>query len=641
MSIPELDPQNQCLRIIIDTFHYAGVSSKNVTLGVPRLKEIINVATNLKTPSMTVYLQPHIAKDQQKAKSVHTELTFTTLKSVTAAVEIYYDPEPTSTIIEEDQEFVEAFFAIPDPEIEAKVHLLSPWVLRLELDRTKMLDRKLEMSHVASKIGEKFTTDLFLIWSEDNADKLIIRCRVVNTPEKMEELKDLQEDVFLRQLEHSLLNTVDLRGVPGINRVFLVRKDKTIILTDGTIQAKSKNLDDRRMILDDDQEWVLETDGINLKRALSVEGVDFTRTYSNNCYEIFEVLGIEAARAALLKELRGVIEFDGSYVNYRHLAILVDLMTNKGVLMAITRHGINRADTGALMRCSFEETVEILMEAAAMGEKDDCRGIAENVMFGQIAPMGTGAFDVALDMEMLKDVMVEQTVTLPNLMSSTMEGAATPGGVMTPYGASPMQEAFYGTDHQAAFSPLAMNGGDEPQSFNWQGFGQSPMRPGTSPGYSPSSPNYSPSSPGMNITSPYGGTSPFATSPMATSPYFDRGAHSATSPNYSPGLTSPGYSPTSPRYSPTSPNYSPTSPTYSPTSPRYSPTSPRYSPTSPRYSPTSPRYSPTSPRYSPTSPRYSPTSPKYCKSIVAGLKLLIQKLFSPDFPYLLANQPQI
>ena len=52
-----------------------------------------------------------------------------------------------------------------------------------------------------------------------------------------------------------------------------------------------------------------------------------------------------------------VISFDGSYVNYRHLALLCDVMTAKGHLMAITRHGINRQETGALARCSFEETV--------------------------------------------------------------------------------------------------------------------------------------------------------------------------------------------------------------------------------------------------------------------------------------------
>ena len=92
------------------------------------------------------------------------------------------------------------------------------------------------------------------------------------------------------------------------------------------------------------------------------------------------MLGVEAVRQALLGELRSVIEFDGSYVNYRHLAILCDVMTFRGHLLAITRHGINRVETGALMRCSFEETVDILMEAAAFAERDRVRGVSENIM---------------------------------------------------------------------------------------------------------------------------------------------------------------------------------------------------------------------------------------------------------------------
>lgn len=70
-----------------------------------------------------------------------------------------------------------------------------------------------------------------------------------------------------------------------------------------------------------------------------------------------QVLGIEAVRKALERELYHVISFDGSYVNYRHLALLCDTMTCRGHLMAITRHGVNRQDTGPLMKCSFEETV--------------------------------------------------------------------------------------------------------------------------------------------------------------------------------------------------------------------------------------------------------------------------------------------
>ncbi|KAF9544636.1 beta and beta-prime subunits of DNA dependent RNA-polymerase, partial [Agrocybe pediades] len=605
-------------QMTLNTFHYAGVSSKNVTLGVPRLKEIINVATNIKTPSLTVYLDAEKSRSSALAKNVQQELAYTSLRTVTAAVEIWYDPDPTSTIIEEDAIFVESFFAIPDEEVESKLHLQSPWLLRLELDRAKMIDRKLTMHYVAGRIAESFKTDLFVIWSEDNSEKLIIRCRVLGSPDKDENMEDIEEDIFLRQLENTMLNSVSLRGVKGINRVFLTEQDKITISNDGSIlQGKEK-------------EWVLETDGINLKTVMCIDGVDYRRTYSNSCVEIFNVLGIEAARAAIMKELRGVIEFDGSYVNYRHLALLCDLMTHRGTLMAITRHGINRADTGALMRCSFEETVEILMEAAAVGEKDDCHGIAENVMFGQMAPMGTGSFEVALDIDMLKDAIMDHRLPVQSMMASQMDGGMTPGQVaMTPYDTnSPMHwqdgGLFKGDAASASFSPLASNSGEDVSSFPHLPYGQSPLGAGgMSPGggYSPSSPNaYTPTSPSFAPQSPYSGAaSPFGTSPYATSPMYGRSG-GATSPTYSPtspalNLTSPGYSPTSPRYSPTSPSFSPTSPRYSPQSPSFSPTSPRYSPTSPSFSPASPRspahMSPASPKYSPTSPMASPSSPKY------------------------------
>lgn len=390
-----------------------------------------------------------------------------------------------------------------------------------------------------------------------------------------------------------MLNSVSLRGMKGIDRVFLLEHDKVIIDHEGNIEARQE------------KEWVLETDGVNLKNVMCLDGVDFTRTYSNSCVEVFNVLGIEAARAAIMKELRGVIEFDGSYVNYRHLALLCDLMTHRGHLMAITRHGINRADTGALMRSSFEETVEILMEAAAVGERDDCHGIAENVMFGQMAPMGTGAFEVALDIDMLKDVIVDPSLPMQSMLAAHVDDGMTPGQVaMTPYDSNSPTWSQDGSfkGETAAFSPLAGNR-DESTNYTYRGFGVSPLGAG---GMSPAAPGYSPSSPNVySPTSPYMPQSPFhggGTSPLGTSPY------GATSPFYDPRRA-----PTSPTYSPTSPGLNLTSPGYSPTSPRYSPTSPSFSPTSPRYSPQSPSFSPTSPRYSPTSPSFSPASPR-CKS---------------------------
>ncbi|MBW0472812.1 hypothetical protein O181_012527 [Austropuccinia psidii MF-1] len=604
-------------QMTLNTFHYAGVSSKNVTLGVPRLKEIINVALNIKTPSLTVYLKEEIANNIEAAKDIQTELAHTTLKTVTASTQIIYDPNPKSTIVEEDLDFVDAFFAVPDDEVEAQIDHQSPWLLRLELDRAKMLDKKLSMSFVASRIAEVFKSDLFIIWSEDNAEKLIIRCRAMQSSEidKDDDDDQVEEDVFLREIDQ-LLGGISLRGVEGIQRVFMLQHNVNYINTAGEFERKT--------------EWVLETDGINLKQVLCVDGVDAVRTVSNNCVEIMAVLGIEAARASLLKELRNVIEFDGSYVNYRHLSLLCDLMTNRGSLMAITRHGINRADTGPLMRCSFEETVEILMDAAALGEKDHCTGVAENVLLGQLAPMGTGSFDVALDLDMLKDVVIDHRLPVAGeMMAGTgryADGAATPGGGMTPYAEfnDARTPARYDDAPvpRAMFSPIITAGADDGFGTSndlYGGYGgQSPYGAGgaTSPGYSPSSPSYNPAaSPAYTPTSPaWGGASPWIPG-------------GGTSPGYSPtsprmGITSPRFSPASPNFSPASPNFSPASPAFSPTSPSFSPASPRFSPsspnyssigmaTSPRYSPTSPAMSPSSPKYSPASPAFSPASPKY------------------------------
>merc|ERR1740137_205227 len=149
-------------------------------------------------------------------------------------------------------------------------------------------------------------------------------------------------------------------------------------------------------------EWLLETDGTALMKVLSERDVDFGRTSANDILEVFEVLGIEAVRKCIEKEMNAVLMFYGLYVNYRHHALLCDVMTSKGHLMAITRHGINRQDTGALMRCSFEETVDVLMEAAAHTEVDPMRGVSENIIMGQLPRMGTACFDLLLDAERCK-----------------------------------------------------------------------------------------------------------------------------------------------------------------------------------------------------------------------------------------------
>ncbi|KAJ3088162.1 DNA-directed RNA polymerase II subunit rpb1 [Quaeritorhiza haematococci] len=589
-------------QMTLNTFHLAGVG-KNVTLGVPRLKEIINVAKNIKTPRLTVYLTPEYRSSVEMAKKIQSTIEHTTLKRLAASTEIWYDPDPLNSVLEEDREIYQAYFEM---EMNEDVSKYSPWVLRIQLDFRRKIDKGLPMETICARIMEDFEGDLKCWHSDDNADKLLILARIINEDKSEDDDTRLEEDVFLKRIEHNMLNDITLCGVKNVARAFISEQKNWTISEDGSYK--------------DEVERYLETDGINLAEVLAHHGVDHTRTESNSVVEIMQVLGIEATRAATLKEIRNVINSSGGYVNYRHLALLCDIMTHRGHLMAITRHGINRTEAGALARCSFEETVELLVEAAGMGEVDDCKGVSENIILGQLAPLGTGSFGVLLNEEMLMHAQAQ-----PEFGGAAFEsgmGMGGPGGFMspahTPYidrSPSPIPMSPGGSFSplgQVVFSPYGADGGKWSPVGAGGGAGGgmfSPSYSPTSPGYSPTSPSYSPTSPSYSPTSPsYSPTSP-SYSPTSPSYSPTSPSYSPTSPSYSP--TSPSYSPTSPSYSPTSPSYSPTSPSYSPTSPSYSPTSPSYSPTSPSYSPTSPSYSPTSPSYSPTSPSYSPTSPSY------------------------------
>ncbi|XP_078486063.1 DNA-directed RNA polymerase II subunit RPB1-like [Ciona intestinalis] len=393
-------------QMTLNTFHYAGVSAKNAALLVPRLKELINASKKPKTPSLTIYLIGPATRDAQRCKDVLCRLEHTTLRQVTANTAIYYDPDPMNTVIQEDQEFVNVYYETPDFDVTG----ISSWLLRIELDRKRMTDMKLSMEQIAEKISAGFGDDLYCIFN-DNAEKLVLRIRIMNSDEQKADTEEKTDDVFLRHIEDDMLTDMTLKGIPQIAKVYMhlpeeENKKRIVITKEGEFIAV--------------QDWILETDGTALMRVLSERDIDPVRTTSNDICEVFsvsvlmltsiqyvcnkfvpvlKVLGIEAVRKALEREINHVISFDGSYVNYRHLALLCEVMTSKGHLMAITRHGINRQETGALMRCSFEESVDILMEAASSAETDHMDGVSENIMLGQLVPGGTGCFGLLLDAE--------------------------------------------------------------------------------------------------------------------------------------------------------------------------------------------------------------------------------------------------
>jgi DNA-directed RNA polymerase II subunit RPB1 len=195
---------------------------------------------------------------------------------------------------------------------------------------------------------------------------------------------------MLRNFQEALLNNIVLRGINGIDNVNPRKLKNHVIRDEGKYVAKDV--------------WILDTTGTNMMEVLAMDFIDSSRTYSNDIKEIFDVLGIEAARQILYNEFYEVMEFSGVYINYHHLSLLCDRMTSTKNMVSIFRSGILNDDIGPLSKATFEVHTEVLLDASRHADFDHMRGVSANVMMGQMGVFGTGSFQLVLDMEKMRDL---------------------------------------------------------------------------------------------------------------------------------------------------------------------------------------------------------------------------------------------
>lgn len=183
-------------------------------------------------------------------------------------------------------------------------------------------------------------------------------------------IEDLQS---LQKLREKILKKV-VKGIRGVKRGLLTPSD-------------------------DNEEWVIKTEGTNMQGVIQIDGVDTTRTVSNHIHEIEKLYGIEAARKMIITEAQKVLEQQGLDVDLRHLLILSDLMCHTGTIQSIGRHGISGSKSSVFARAAFEVTVNQLLDAGLYGEQELLRGIPENVIIGQVIPIGTGRTNIMFDLD--------------------------------------------------------------------------------------------------------------------------------------------------------------------------------------------------------------------------------------------------
>jgi len=370
---------NLCMR---DTFHSTGVSSKSVvtSTGVPRMRELLNHSKNIRTKSMTIYLKNELQFDKNKADLMKYQLQFTTIADIINTSEIIYEKNKPEYMNEEDV-YMKSYEMFNEIIGLDNINMISPWTLKLTFDPDSLLNSNILMSELQEAIisNDAFEDHIKPFFTDDNSSNLVLKI-------KIGDFKDDEDSIqFLKEIEKHIL-CIKLRGITGIRKVGMEEMNIVRYYEDGSCENA--------------KEWTLNTDGSNLLELMTYDDIDSERTTSNDINEILEIFGIEGARSKYIEEFQYIMQESG--VNYRHIELLADIMTYKGTVMQIDRHGINKsADNGPIKKATFEETGDVLVNSAIFAEVDKMKGVSANVMFGQYPRAGTNAFDILIDDNMI------------------------------------------------------------------------------------------------------------------------------------------------------------------------------------------------------------------------------------------------
>jgi DNA-directed RNA polymerase II subunit RPB1 len=393
-------------QMTLNTFHNSiGSGTKsNVTRGVPRIEEILRLTKNPKNPSLTVHLKPQDEESHEKAKSFANMIEHTRLYDVVKSVQICFDPNDRNTNIDLDRVLMDQFYEFEDMVKEclnqtgasAAASAAEPdkskWIVRMEIDPEALLDKNITMDDIHFAITNSYGNEINCAYSDFNSSNLVFRIRMNSSvfdkkgKKGVQKTLDQSDEIYmLNNFQESLLKKTVLRGVNGIHHVMPRKLQNYVVKSDDKYQRKDV--------------WVLDTTGTNMLDILALDFVDVERTYSNDIQEIFDVLGIEAARKTIYNELIEVMEFSDVYINYHHLSVLCDRMTCSQNMVPIFRSGLLKDDIGPIAKATFEVHTEVFLNAARHAAFDQMRGVSANVMCGQFGYYGTGAFNVLLDMQ--------------------------------------------------------------------------------------------------------------------------------------------------------------------------------------------------------------------------------------------------
>ncbi len=251
-------------------------------------------------------------------------------------------------------------------------------VMRIPLEKEKVKTRE-DAEQIAKKLREVVISDVSKLknnLSEMSVDITEIEPQYMDDIEKslkkFGNYKRYKDGFRVLSTKRSIADLAKIRKKVGKNKLAGIKGIRRV------------------MIKEEEGCFVIYTEGSNLRETYRVKGVDRNQIYTNNIQEIYEFMGIEAAREAIVREAKQVLDEQNLTVDIRHLMLVADMMTLTGEISAIGRHGISGSKTSVIAKAAFEETTKHLINASIRGEEDHLTGVAESIIVGKPPPIGTG-----------------------------------------------------------------------------------------------------------------------------------------------------------------------------------------------------------------------------------------------------------
>lgn len=366
-------------QLTLNTFHFAGLSSFSISLGVPRLQELLNASKEIKQPSMTLYLK------EEKNNNLLSEKEYRICKEI-EEVELFdlldlkylqnYEETNTEFCIVKpeisyyrklndiDQEWYNMYYELYDDSVKKNKYA---WSIRLIFDKDKLYSKNITLMEIVKKI--QIFRDLYCVSSPDviGIIDVYIDTTNVDVPTNKDWINEGNKNYYY--IETVVIPNLMEILVKGIDNVKMVYFSKT------------------------DNKWIKETDGSNLLELFNYEQFDFTRTISNDIWEVYNIFGIEACRSVLLLEFKKIISF-GGFIFPCHIENLCNAMTHTGIITSVSRYGIDKDESGPLTTASNEIAFSCLVESGVKNKIEYIDGVSASVITGQFANIGTNFFDI-------------------------------------------------------------------------------------------------------------------------------------------------------------------------------------------------------------------------------------------------------